>query len=207
LPSDVLFDFDFTLTDPTPWLIPAWTEALGSVGLEPPDPAVLRKVIGHPLRRQFRLLVGDGVCGPLFGEFERVYVDCRTRFAPERTVLLPDVERTLGALRAGGRRLGIVSTGTGSRIEAVLRRFGIRDDFGIVVAGAADKAAGIGEAIAALRTTPSHTAYVGDHPMDCAAAAQAGTAFFAVLTGAHTASDFPAGTTAIQSLAELVPPR
>ena len=24
----VLFDFDFTLADPSPWLIPAWVEAL-----------------------------------------------------------------------------------------------------------------------------------------------------------------------------------
>ncbi len=200
----VLFDFDFTLADPTPWLIPAWVEALAAIGYPPPDTAALTSVIGRTLATQFRQIVAQPASGPTFETFRRAYTSYRDAHAPAQTRFFPDVVPTLEALRASGHTLGIVSTGTPSRLHAILERAGLHDRFERVIAGAADKTTGILDAMKALNAAPANTTYIGDHPDDATFASRAGVGFIAILRGIHEPADFPPGTRTITHLSAVL---
>lgn len=118
----VLFDFDFTLADPTAWLIPAWIEALHAIGEPIPDSTTLKAVVGRPLRNQYLIIVGEPLSGARFGIFERSYQQYRDGHAPTETMMLPGVASTLDALGGAGIMLGIVSTGAAERLHAILIR-------------------------------------------------------------------------------------
>jgi phosphoglycolate phosphatase len=198
-----LFDFDFTLADPTVWLIPAWVAALEAIGEPRPSEAVLKTVVGKPLRAQYWSIVGEQPAGARFEQFERIYAGYRDTHAPAKTRLVPAAESTLAALSSAGILLGIVSTGAPERLNAILKRARLDSYFHTIKAACRDKAAGIGDAIGCLGVDGANTVYVGDHPDDCKAAGLARVRFYAVKTGVHGDGDFPRGTVLLTSVAEL----
>jgi phosphoglycolate phosphatase len=199
----VLFDFDFTLADPSGWLISAWVEALAAIGVPRPNHATLKTVVGKPLKAQYSRIVGEPPLGARFEMFQRFYLRYRDAHAPEETRILPSVATTLSALKTVDIMLGIVSTGVPERLIAILKRAELEKYFSTIKAASKDKVAGIVEAISSLGVKAAATVYVGDHPDDCRAAEQARVTFFAVRTGVNSASDFPAGTAVLTSVAEL----
>lgn len=199
----VLFDFDFTLTDPSVWLIPAWADGLGAIEEPPRDTATLKGVVGRPLKAQYSTIVGEPPSGVRFEKFERCYCRYRDQHAPAETIILPGVAATLEALTRAGIVLGIVSTGALQRLNAILTRTALDRYFRIVEAASRDKASAIAAVIDALGVETAGTVYVGDHPEDCRAASQAQVRFAAVRTGVHNVQDFPDGTIVLDSVADL----
>jgi phosphoglycolate phosphatase len=199
----VLFDFDFTLADPSPWLIPAWREALGAIEAPPPDAAGLRTVVGRPLQAQYAAIVREPPSGPRFEIFESTYREYRDQHAGNETVLFPGAHAAIQALDRAGLVLGIVSTGAPERLRAILSQTGLAPHFRVVHGAAAEKAPVIVSVAGTLGLPLPATVYVGDHPTDCQAAVAAGSPFIAVETGVHTAQDFPPGTTVVSSIADL----
>jgi phosphoglycolate phosphatase len=199
----VLFDFDFTLADPSPWLIPAWREALGAIQAPPPDAAGLRTVVGRPLRAQYAAIVREPPSGPRFEIFEGIYREYRDRHAGNETVLFPGAHAAIQALDRAGLVLGVVSTGAPERLHTILTRTGLASHFRVVHGAAAEKAPVIVSVAGALGLALPATLYVGDHPTDCQAATAAGSPFIAVGTGVHAAQDFPPETTVTSSIADL----
>ncbi len=58
--SALLFDLDGTLTDNYPGISRSIAYALGAMGVEIPDAALLRRCVGPPLRESFRHLLDTG---------------------------------------------------------------------------------------------------------------------------------------------------
>jgi phosphoglycolate phosphatase-like HAD superfamily hydrolase len=199
----VLFDFDFTLADPSAWLLPAWVEALDAIGERQADPAILKGVVGRPLAAQYARIVGEAPSGGRFETFERCYSAYRDRHAATQTAILDGVTGALGVLHHAGFVLGIISTGAIHRIRAILSHARLDRFFRVVKGGSEDKAPVILSVTDALGVDPGSAVYVGDHPEDCRAAVQARVGFIAVTTGAHTESDFPEGTVVLASVADL----
>lgn len=199
----VLFDFDFTLADPSPRLLPAWTEALGAIGVSRPEEATLVRVVGRPLRAQYSMIVGQPASGERFETFERAYREYRDGHAPLETRIFPAVTAALEKLHRSGLALGVVSTGAANRVIPTLIRSGLRRFFRVAVPDSRDKAAGIHAAVRWLGVDAAAAIYVGDHPEDYRAATDAGVRFIAVKTGVHSEADFPEDTLVLSSVADL----
>ena len=186
----VLFDFDFTLADPSAWLIPAWIEALGVIGERQPDPSILKGVVGRPLGAQYARIVGEAPSGGRFETFERRYSAYRDRHAATETVIFDGAAGALEALHHAGLILAIISSGAIHRIRAILSHASLDRFFHVVKGGSKDKAPVILSVTDSLGVDAGSAVYVGDHPEDCRAAVQARVGFIAVTTGAHTERRF-----------------
>lgn len=94
-------------------------------------------------------------------------------YARERSQLLPGAADGLGRLRERGLLLGLVTSGTRSRVERDLQRLEVGDFFGVVVCGG-DTAnrkphpEPLLVALDRLGVAASDAAYVGDSPEDMA---------------------------------------
>ena len=55
----VLFDFDFTLGDSADAIVHCSRAAFADMGLEPAEPAAIRRTIGLTLQESFRVLTGE----------------------------------------------------------------------------------------------------------------------------------------------------
>ena len=103
------------------------------------------------------------------------------------TTMYPWVPETVSALRATGCRLGIVSSKYRYRIERILAESGLAPHFEVIVGGEdvsqlkPDPAALL-LALQRLGLSAADVLYVGDHPVDAAAASRAG---HTVYGGAH----------------------
>jgi pyrophosphatase PpaX len=106
-------------------------------------------------------------------------------FRDEHPELLDGAWEALAALRARGILLGIVSSGTRSRIERELRRLNLDGTFGALVcnedvARRKPHPEGLELAMAALGRSPGECCFVGDTPEDIAMGRTAGVLTVAV---------------------------
>lgn len=124
---------------------------------------------------------------------------------------LADLPALFGALRAGGRRIAVVTTDDRAPTDATLRALGVRDAVPAMVCGddgfpmkpAPDAIFAICQA---LQTEPPRVAVVGDAPADLAMARAAGAGrVCAVLTGVGTAADLAGADVVLRSVSDLVP--
>lgn len=183
----VLFDFDYTLADSSEGIIRCIHYALTQLGLPPAPPERVRQTIGLSLADTWAFLTGDGQQGSA-QEFTRLFVQMSDQIMVASTVVYPATRRAIQGLRALGLCLGIVSTKYRYRIEAVLAREGLAEDWQVVVGGedvSAHKPHPEGLLLAAERLglAPSACLYVGDSPTDAEAASRAGMPFVATRTG------------------------
>jgi phosphoglycolate phosphatase len=136
-------------------------------------------------------------------------------FAPDPVALarpLVDLPALFDAVRAGGRRIAIVTTDDRAPTDATLRAFGVRAAVDAMVCGddgfpmkpAPDPVLAVCEA---LQTEPSRVMVVGDSPADLAMARAAGAGrVIGVLTGVGAAADLATADLVLESVAELLPP-
>ncbi len=191
-PAAILYDFDYTLADSSPGIIECVQYAFQCLRLEIPPAEAICRTIGRSLPETFCVLAnGAAAASPpeeLESEFIRLFVGRADEIMVQRTRLLPGVKTTLATLRRRGLRQGVVTTKFRRRIESVLARERCRETMDVIVGGddvVEPKPApeGILRALASLHLAPADCLYVGDSPVDAAAAQAAGMAFAAVATG------------------------
>jgi phosphoglycolate phosphatase-like HAD superfamily hydrolase len=125
---------------------------------------------------------------------------------------LADLPALFDALRAGGRRIAVVTTDDRAPTDATLRALGVRTQVEAMVCGddgfamkpAPDPVFAVCQALA---SEPPRVAVVGDSPTDLAMARAAGVGLVVgVLSGVGTAADLAAADVVLASVAELLPP-
>lgn len=192
----VVFDFDLTLADSSAGAVECVNYALGALGLPGAPPARIVATVGLSLPETLRALTG--ITAPeAAARFRDSFVERADAVMAEATHVYEHVPPALTALRAAGLTLGVVSTKYRYRIEAILGRYSLVEQFAVIVGGedvARHKPdpAGLLLALERLGARPDEALYVGDHPVDARAARSAGVPFIAVLSGTSTADSFAA---------------
>jgi phosphoglycolate phosphatase len=205
----VLFDFDYTLADSSDAIVECFGAGLAAVGLPAVAPERIRRTIGLPLPEALRALHGVADAA-LAARFREGFHALAERIMHERTRVFAPVAGVTGALRAAGLATAICSTKRRGQIERILARHDLLDRFDAIVGGedvrrhkpAPDA---LLLALERLGVAADRALYVGDHRVDAEAAAGAGVAFVAVLSGPSPRTDFAGATvrTFLGSVAEL----
>jgi ribulose-phosphate 3-epimerase len=177
-----LFDLDGTLADTAPGIAHALNAALAAAGLVPIDAARIRGWIGGGARRLVATALAERGVPATEADVSRVltaYLDAYAAAPLHGTRLFPGALATLSALRAAGKRLGVVTNKPTAITRSVLAGLGIDGHFGVVVAGddvtrPKPQPEGVQAALRALRTTPPRAVLVGDSGNDVGAARAAG---------------------------------
>ncbi len=138
-PKMILIDVDGTLVDSVPDLAFCVDEMMRALGRPAYGEARVRDWVGNgvePLVR--RALIGRLEGEPEEGDFQRAYpvfLELYAENTSKRSLLYPGVRDGLDYLKSRGFALGCVTNKAGQFTEPLLRDLGLRDDFGIVVAG------------------------------------------------------------------------
>jgi phosphoglycolate phosphatase len=192
----VIFDFDFTLADSSAGAVECVNHALRHMGLPPVPPSRVRESIGLSMTDGLQLMTGirDPDATAAFSKF---FVERADQVMAELTVLYDCVPDVIGKLKSEGLALGIVSTKFRYRIEGILARDGLAENFDAIVGGEdADRhkpdPMGLLLAFDRLQQRTGDGVYVGDHPVDALAASRAGVPFVASLTGTSDRGSFAA---------------
>jgi phosphoglycolate phosphatase len=190
----VVFDFDYTLADSSAGTAECINFALANLGLSAVSPARACETIGLSLPETFCVLTGIAD-EAMASRFARFFVQRADRVMEPLTRLYDSVPGTVSVLRQRGVSLAIVSTKFRYRIENILKRHGLCDQFDVIVGGedvAEHKPdpSGLLLALARLGARPNEAVYVGDHVVDAEAAKRVGVPFVAVLSGSCRKEDF-----------------
>lgn len=185
--QSVIFDFDYTLADSSPGVFECINFALREMGLDHVSQDAACRTIGLSLTETF-LTLGKHHEPHRCGEFHELFVQRADQVMVDRTALYETVPAMVKALRERGLRLGIVSTKYRSRINGVLKREGLLDQFGVVIGGDdvehyKPHPQGLFEAMKKLECSPESVVYVGDSQVDAELAKRAGVPLVVVLSG------------------------
>ena len=185
--QSVIFDFDYTLADSSPGVFECINFALREMGLDHVSQEAACRTIGLSLNETF-LTLGKHHEPHRCDEFHQLFVQRADQVMVDRTALYETVPTMVNALRARGLRLGIVSTKYRSRINGVLKRDGLIDQFGVVIGGDdvehyKPHPQGLFEAMKKLESSPENVVYVGDSQVDAELAKRAGVPLIIVLSG------------------------
>lgn len=198
-PTAIIFDFDYTLVDPSQGIVECVNYGFQEMGLDRAAPDEIHAAVESSLRDAFRSLSGSEH-SHRYEEFFALFVQRADRVMVDRTQPFPGVLDAIESLARDEYALGIVSSKYRPHIEPVLVRENIQQRFSVVVGG--DDVAqpkphpeGILHALDALGTTASSALYVGDTVGDAEAAQRAGVPFVAVLSGPTPAAAFGPTTT------------
>jgi phosphoglycolate phosphatase len=183
----VIFDFDYTLADSSAPVTECINCALAGMGLPEVPREAACATIGLSLPETFRKLAGAEHAGKE-EEFVARFARRADEVMVDQTAVYSSVKGVLRQLTLGGLGVGIVSTKYRHRIEAILRREGLREGVGVIVGGEdvtrhKPDPAGLLLAIEKLAAEPARALYVGDSVADAQTARQAGVTFVAVLSG------------------------
>ncbi len=182
--SAIIFDLDGTLVDSSPAIIESINYALARKGLPPAEPHVIERGIGTPLEEMFASVTDDADSA----ELVRLYREQFTRVFLPKSHLFPGVKESLQTARHRGYRLALATTKPRYYAEPILEHLGVRSLFE-AVAGAEEVARLkpspdiLHLALARLGSRREETLYVGDHPVDVAAAKAAAVEVICVTTG------------------------
>ena len=125
----ILFDLDGTLIDSTEAILKCFDDSFKHFGLETPDDAKIKALIGHPLDYMY---VHLGVDKEKVWDFVDVYkMHYRKRSKP-MTHFLPQAVEAI-ELAASFARLGIVTTKTGEYSRILLEHMGVMDYFEVLI--------------------------------------------------------------------------
>lgn len=207
----VLFDLDGTLSKSDPGIFNGVRFALNKLGRSEPEAAVLRRMIGPPLRYGF-----EHVCGLPAPQAEEA-VDLFRSYYNERGVfeneLYPHMLELLQKLKDAGATLCVASSKAQNAAETVVDYFKVRPFFSMISASDdhikdCSKASLIQHALDFCKVSPKETVMLGDTHFDAEGAQQAGTHFIGVLHGYGTEEEmracgaihFAADTLALEKL-------
>ena len=191
-----LFDFDYTLADSSRGIVTCFRRVLDRHGYTSPTDNDIKRTIGKTLEDSFSLLTGVTDAVRLAG-FKQEYVKEADVYMTANTVLFPETEGVLRRLKAGGARLGIISTKFRFRIRELLEAKGLDDVFDLIVGGEDVVAAkpspeGVLMALERLQVRREEVLYIGDSVIDAETARAAGVSFGGVTHGMTTAEELSA---------------
>lgn len=138
-PKMILIDVDGTLVDSVPDLAYCVDEMMRALDRPAHGEARVRDWVGNGVERLVRrALVGQLNGEPGDADFQRAYpmfLELYAENTSKRSLLYPGVREGLDYLKARGFALGCVTNKAAQFTQPLLRDLGIRDEFGIVVAG------------------------------------------------------------------------
>jgi pyrophosphatase PpaX len=186
----VLFDLDGTVVDTVELITESFRHASRVVlGHDTPDEQIMAYV-GQPLMQQMRQLSPEHA-----QRLYDAYREYNHRRHDELIRSYAGIEAALLALRAAGRRLGLVTSKSADTTEMAFRAVGLREHFDVVVTASDTTAHKPSpeplllclDQLAAQRPgapiDPSVAIYIGDSPYDIQAGRAAGMATAAVTWG------------------------
>lgn len=182
----ILFDLDGTVVDSVELIVESFRHATRTVlGRVLPD-EVITAGVGRPLLSQMEVLSAEHA-----RELYDVYQEYNHRRHDELIRGYAGIEEMLVALKAAGRRLGIVTSKGRDTTEMAFQAVGLADHFDAVVT-ASDTAehkpspVPLRLCLERLDAAPSGAIYVGDSPFDIQAGSAAGMTTAAVGWGVFT---------------------
>lgn len=183
----VIFDFDYTLADPSQGVAESINFALNGLGLPDASPEQINQTTGLSLADTLLYLAGS-LYTTRYDEFLHLFIRRADEIMIDRTVLFEAVPLVVSQLSQQGFGLGIVSMKYREHIEPVLRRENLAHYFEVIIGGRdvirpKPDPEGVEIALARLDSSPATALYVGDSVSDAETARRAGIPFIAVLAG------------------------
>ena len=179
----VVFDLDGTVVDSVELIVESFRFATSTVlGEVLPDEVILAGV-GRPLRTQMERLSEEHA-----QQLYDVYREYNHRRHDELIRGYDGIEEVLDALKAAGRRTGIVTSKSRDTTAMAFRAVGLEDRFDVVVTATdttehKPSPAPLQLCLQRLGATPEGSIYVGDSPFDIEAGEAAGMTTAAVAWG------------------------
>ncbi len=179
----VIFDLDGTVVDTVELIVESFRYATRTVlGEQLPD-EVITAGVGQPLMAQMERLSPRNAC-----ELYYVYREYNHRRHDELIRGYAGVEEMLQALKAAGRKLGIVTSKSEDTTAMAFRAIGLKEHFDAVVTASdttehKPSPVPIRLCLERLGAVADTAIYVGDSPVDILAGAAAGTTTAAVAWG------------------------
>ncbi|HXE56731.1 MAG TPA: HAD-IA family hydrolase [Gemmatimonadales bacterium] len=186
-----LFDLDGTILDSIGHILDSYRHTFAVHGLPPAPEEELVRGIGTPLRSQLAKQASDPA---LLDALVATYREYNLKYHDERIFPYPGVVEAIRAIRAAGRRTGLVTSKNRQGALRGLQLAGLQYEIDVVVG--CDEVENpkphrepVDKAVALLGADPATTVYVGDsvHDMRCGRAAGVRTA--AALWGPFTRGD------------------
>ena len=170
----VVFDLDGTLFDAEEGIVSSVVKAMKEMGLEIPQGAQLRQVVGPPLRYSFHDLLN--VPSERLDEAADRYAHIFRSEGMYRYSVYPGIRTMLRVLKENGLYVALASSKPRDLCERILRLYGLRHFFDRVI-GETDSHAKLGKPEMIRRALPEHyerAAMVGDRLYDMEGAKAAG---------------------------------
>lgn len=184
VPRAIVFDVDGTLLDSAPGIVAGFAHALRTMGLEPPDEAVLRSDLGPPVDI---VLARFGVLPDRAAAAKLAYRTFYLAEGLQLSVPYPGVPELLDGLAERGVALGTATAKRTETARAILDHHGLADRFQ-VVNGTTDtritKQDTIAATLALMDVEPGPDVWmVGDRHLDISAARLCGVRSIGVSWG------------------------
>jgi phosphoglycolate phosphatase len=180
-----IFDLDGTLIDSLADIAGSANHALAAAGLPTHAVEAYRAFIGHGLHELLRRAAPSGADVQALAAVWSVHY---TSHCTALTRPFPGIEPSLEALRAAGLRFAVVSNKPDRFTQQIVAALFPADTFVFVAGERADlprkpDPTATLAALKALGTSPEHTCFVGDSPVDISTARATGTVAVGVSWG------------------------
>lgn len=190
----LIFDFDYTLADSSRGAVICINYALQSMGEASRSYDDCCSTIGLSLPETYKALTGKS--NPKEKAiFYRLFVEKADEVMASSTELYDGVADMMRRLASDGFALGILSTKFRYRIQCILDRYNLPDQFAAIVGGedvqnSKPDPEGLYQFFSKVPVKPEHAVLIGDSLTDAETARNGGIEFVAVLTGTTSAGDF-----------------
>lgn len=180
-----IFDFDYTLADATEPVVQSFLYALEKMNLQKSSPQDIINTIGISIGESYTILTGDdseeGI--ELFKKYQKEKSD---EITVPNTVFIGDAKEVLQILKNRGKKIGIVSSRWGQRINDIFENLNSRELIDFIIGT---------EHVENYKPNPEglfkmidmmdakNPLYIGDSYIDAQAAQNAKIDFVGVTTG------------------------
>ena len=180
-----IFDFDYTLADATEPVVGSFLYALEKMNLQKSSRQDIINTIGIPIGESYTILTGDdseeGI--ELFKKYQKEKSD---EITVPNTVFIGDAKEVLQILKTRGKKIGIVSSRWGQRINDIFENLNSRELIDFIIGT---------EHVENYKPNPEglfkmidmidakNPLYIGDSYIDAQAAQNAKIDFVGVTTG------------------------
>ena len=127
-----IFDFDYTLADATNPIVESFNYAFDKLNLKRASYKDIVNTIGIPLGEAYTLLTGDKSeeSVNLFKKYQKEKSD---QITVKQTVFIGEAKKVLETLKSNDKKIGIVSSRWGQRINDILVNLDARDLVDIII--------------------------------------------------------------------------
>lgn len=180
-----IFDFDYTLADATEPVVGSFLYALEKMNLQKSSRQDIINTIGIPIGESYTILTGDdseeGI--ELFKKYQKEKSD---EITVPNTVFIGDAKEVLQILKNRGKKIGIVSSRWGQRINDIFENLNSRELIDFIIGtehveNYKPNPEGLFKMIDMMEA--KNPLYIGDSYIDAQAAQNAKIDFVGVTTG------------------------